>query len=145
MRNDETELTDGLQVIFIQMPLLTIDESEVENLPELEKWVIFLKEVSNEKKRELINRLMASSAGIREAGEILMTISDDFREWAIQESRYKGEVDYESGLLAAKCEGKEEGIQIGIENTARGMKAKNIPVETIIEITGLTAEQVAAL
>ena len=55
-----------------------------------------------------------------------MTISDDFREWAIQESHYKGKVDYESGLLATKCEGKEEGIRIGeqtgLETAAWGRK-----------------------
>ena len=70
-----------------------------------------------------------------------MTISADEREWAIQESRYKGKMDYESGLAASHAKGVEEGI----EKTARGMKAKNIPLETIVEITGLTAEQVAAL
>ena len=70
-----------------------------------------------------------------------MTISDDEREWAIQESRYKGKVDYEAGLIASHDKGVEEGI----EKTARGMKAKNLPIEMITEITGLTAEQVAAL
>ena len=70
-----------------------------------------------------------------------MTISDDEREWAIQESRYKGRMDYESGLVASFDKGKEEGK---IED-ARGMKAKNIPIYDIVEITGLTAEQVEAL
>ena len=84
---------------------------------------------------------MSSSKGIREAGEILMTISDDEREWAIQESRYKGKVDYEAGLLASHDKGVEEGK---LED-ARGMKAEGIPTETIVKITGLTAEQVEAL
>ena len=90
-----------------------------------------------------------------------MTISEDEKEWVRQESRLKAEMDYKSGLVTAerkglaegiekgKTEGREEGIQIGeqhgLETAARGMKAKNIPIETIIEITGLTAEQVAAL
>ena len=74
-----------------------------------------------------------------------MTISADEREWAIQESRYKGRMDYESGLAASFVKGKEEGLEEGLETAAKGMKAENIPVETIIKITGLTAEQVAAL
>ena len=78
-----------------------------------------------------------------------MTISKKDREWAIQESRYKGKVDYQSGMLEShdkgKAEGRAEGWAEGLETAARGMKAKNIPIETIIEITGLTAEQVAAL
>ena len=93
--------------------------------------------------------IMSSDEGIREAGEILMTISDDEREWAIQEMRYKAEVDREAFRIAAHDKGLEEGVEIGeqqgLETAARGMKAENIPVETIVKITGLTAEQVEAL
>ena len=143
MRNGDSELVDNLQIIFIQMPLVKIGEREREpkNFTEIEKWVIFLKYITDKSKRNLLNSIMGSSRGIREAGEILMTIIDDEREWAIQESRYKGKVDYEAGLIASHDKGLEEGI----EKTVRGMKAENIPVETIIKITGLTAEQVAAL
>ena len=76
-----------------------MDDDEAENLPELEKWGIFLKVGNDIEKRDLLNRLMASSEGIRE--------------------------------------GKMED--------ARGMKAENIPLETIVKITGFTPEQVAAL
>ena len=88
---------------------------------------------------------MATDRGIKEAGEILMTISADEREWAIQESRYKGRMDYESGLAASHAKGVEEGIEQGKLEDARSMKAKNLPIELITEITGLTSEQVAAL
>ena len=86
-----------------------------------------------------------------------MTISEDDKEWARQISRLKGEWDFKSSIITAKREGKaeglaegrEEGIQIGehqgLEIAARGMKEENIPIETITKITGLTAEQVAAL
>ena len=86
-----------------------------------------------------------------------MTISDDEREWAIQEMRYKAEVDREAfriaahdkGLAEGRAEGREEGLAEGrlegkIED-ARGMKAEGIPAETIVKITGLSAEQVEAL
>ena len=97
-------MTENLQIIFIQMPLLDARYEDLENLPELEKWVIFLREGNEPEKREFLNRLMASSRGIKEAGEILMTISEEERQWVIQESRYKAQMDYESGLLAAKHE-----------------------------------------
>ena len=149
VRNDEEELADNLQFIFMQLPLLAVDEDEAENLPELEKWGIFLKVGNDIEKRDLLNRLMASSEGIREAGEVLMEISEDLTAWAQQEMRYKAQMDYESGINTAHDkgmeEGRTEGIQIGVENTARGMKAENIPLETIIKITGLTPDQVAAL
>ena len=74
-----------------------------------------------------------------------MTISDDEREWFIQESRYKAQMDYESGINTAHDKGMEEGRTEGKMEDARGMKAENIPLETIVKITGLTPEQVAAL
>ena len=141
MKSGDIELCDTLQVIFIQMPLLKEETIEEKNLNEIEKWVIFLRDSTDKEKRDLLNRIMATDRGIKEAGEILMTISADEREWAIQESRYKGKMDYESGLAASHAKGVEEGL----ETAARGMKEKNIPLEDIVEITGLTAEQVAAL
>ena len=145
MRSGDIELCDTLQVIFIQMPLLKEETIEEKNLNEIEKWIIFLRDSTDKEKRDLLNRIMATNRGIKEAGEILMTISADEREWAIQESRYKGRMDYESGLAASFVKGKEEGREEGKLEDARGMKAKNIPLETIVEITGLTAEQIAAL
>ena len=141
----------------------------VENLPDIEKWIIFLKYSNDKEKRDLLNCIMGSSEGIKEAGEILMTISDDEREWAIQEMRYKAEVDREAfriadhekavsegraeglkqgrveGLELGRTEGLEQGRTEGLLKSARGMKAENIPLETIVKITGLTPDQVASL
>ena len=114
-------------------------------MPELEKWGIFLKVGNDIEKRDLLNRLMASSEGIREAGEVLMEISEDLTAWAQQEMRYKAQMDYESGINTAHHKGVEEGRAEGKMEDARGMKAENIPLETIVKITGLTPEQVAAL
>ncbi|MBQ6905223.1 MAG: Rpn family recombination-promoting nuclease/putative transposase [Spirochaetia bacterium] len=153
MRNEETVLTDMLRVIFVQLPLLKESGKEVKNFTDIEKWVIFLRDSTDKSKRDLLNEIMASDEGIREAGEILMTISEDEKEWARQISRLKGEWDFKSSVVTAKreglAEGRAEGEQIGekhgLETAARGMKAENIPIETIVKITGLTPEQVAAL
>ena len=157
MRNEKTVLTDKLQIIFVQMPRFKEGDKNVKNFTELEKWIIFLRDSTDKEKRDLLNEIMASDEGIREAGAVLMTISEDDKEWARQISRLKGEWDFKSSIITAKREGKaeglaegrEEGIQIGehqgLEIAARGMKEENIPIETITKITGLTAEQVAAL
>ena len=141
IKNDEEELVDNLQFIFIQMPLLDIGNKEIDTLPDLEKWVIFLKEGNDINKRDLLNKLMGSNDGIREAGEILMEISEDLKEWVRQEMRYKAQMDYQSGMISSYDKGKEEGK---IED-ARGMKAENIPIETIAKITGLASEQISSL
>ena len=141
MQNGDIELTDRLQIIFIQMPLVEIGEREIKNLSELEKWVIFLRDGTDRTKRDILNSIMESSPEIMNTGGILMNISKDLKEWAIQESRIKGELDYQSGLLASY----DTGLEKGLEQAARGMKTENIPSETISKITGLTQEQIAAL
>ena len=143
MKSGETVLAENLRIIFIQMPLFK--EENKENLHDIEKWIIFLRDSTNKEKRDLLNSIINTDEGIREAGEILMYISDDERERAIQESHYKAEVDRQAELLATHDQGVEEGRAEGMNDAARGMKAENIPIETITKITGLTAEQVAAL
>lgn len=127
------------------MPLVEIGEREIKNLSELEKWVIFLRDGTDRTKRDILNSIMESSPEIMNTGGILMNISRDLKEWAIQESRIKGELDYQSGLLASYDTGLEQGLAQGMEQAARGMKTENIPAETISRITGLTPEQIEAL
>ena len=55
--------------------------------------------------------------------------------------RYKAQVDAEAERIATF----DKGVEKGIEKTALGMKAENIPLDIIVKITGLTPEQVAAL
>ena len=145
MKSEETVLADNLRIIFIQMPLFKEEDKDEENLQDIEKWVIFLRDSTNKKKRDLLNSIINTDEGIKEAGEILMYISDDERERAIQESHYKAEVDRQAELMATHDLGVEEGEQKGLETAARGMKEESIPIETITKITGLTAEQVEAL
>ena len=149
IQNDaKEEMTECMQFIFVQLNLFKINGRKINNLLDIEKWIIFLRDSADKEKRDLLNSIMASDEGIREAGEILMTISKDIRAWARQEMRFKARQDREAEAALHKMQleqAEENGIQLGIEKTARGMKAKNIPIETIIEITGLTEEQVAAL
>ncbi len=49
------------------------------------------------------------------------------------------------GHAIGKAEGEAEGIIKGKLEAARQMLAKNLPEDLIIEITGLTPEQLAAL
>lgn len=165
LQSGDTVLTDRLQVIFVQMPFLKLADIDIDNLLDIDKWVIFLRDSTDNDKRDLLNKIMESDEGIKEAGEILMAISDDERAWALQEMRYKAEVDREAfrisalekgleegraegraeGIAEGREEGRKEGIAQGKLEAARGMKAENIPIETIVKITGLTAEQVTAL
>ena len=145
IRDDKVKIEDTFVFVFIQMPFLQIGERDVTNLSDIEKWIIFLRDSTDKSKRDLLNRIMASNDGIREAGEILMEISESLREWSKKEMRFKAEADRLAALDASHDKGLEEGIAQGKMEVARGMKAENIPVETIVKITGLTTEQIEAL
>jgi predicted transposase/invertase (TIGR01784 family) len=141
IRDEKVKIEDTFIFVFIQMPLLRIGGRDVKNLSDLEKWVIFLRESTDKNKRDLLNEIMSSNEGIREAGEILMEISKELREWSRKEMRYKAEVD----KLAALATAREDGRTEGLETAARGMKAEGISVETIVKITGLSPEQISSL
>ena len=141
IRDEKVKIEDTFIFVFIQMPLLRIGDRDVKNLSDIEKWVIFLRESTDRNKRDLLNEIMSSNEGIREAGEILMEISEELREWSRKEMRYKAEVDKLAALATAREDGRTEGKL----EVARGMKTEGIPIETIIKITGLTAEQIEAL
>jgi predicted transposase/invertase (TIGR01784 family) len=76
-------------------------------------------------------------------------------------SRFKFEMDYKSGIIDAREEGMEEGIQVGRQEgiqagrqeggrekaveIAKAMKELGNSVEMIAHITGLSPDEVAGL
>ena len=72
------------------------------------------------------------------------------RETGREEGREEGhKVGKEEGLKEGKEEGKEEGRAEGVKQNsfdiAKRMLEKGIDIETISELTGLTAEEVSIL
>ena len=61
--------------------------------------------------------------------------------------------DIANGMDAAEKKGIEKGEKIGMEKgraegiieTARNAKALNLPIETIVQLTGLTPGKIAAI
>ena len=64
----------------------------------------------------------------------------------LEEGRVEGR---EKGLEEGRVEGREEGLvkgeERGILKVARNMKEKNMPMDIIIQMTGLTAEDIERL
>lgn len=75
------------------------------------------------------------------------------KDRALYDAALKQYRDYQSSLTYAEEKGFEKGVQQGIEKgiqqgllkVAQSMKALGMPVETILEVTGLTQEQVSKL
>ena len=76
-----------------------------------------------------------------------LTGDEEIRRLA--ELREKWEMDWNSSMDYSKREGIKEGVTEGrkkerLEN-AKKMKEKNIPIETIVEITVLTKKEIEKL
>ena len=91
------------------------------------------------------NELINSDEGIKEAAKILLEMSNDPKQWEIQEKRIKFLEKQRAEYNAYYNKGKEIGKKEEMLKNALRMKGENIPDETIIKITGLSAEQVALL
>ena len=101
---------------------------------------------------------------IYEGDEVVMDIinkqeefSRDNEEWETFRSENELEEEYQLGIEYAKEEGKKEGIEEGIEKgielgklqgikkVVKSMLDKNMDIKNIIEITGLSEEEILSL
>ncbi|MDM8545984.1 Rpn family recombination-promoting nuclease/putative transposase [Candidatus Venteria ishoeyi] len=103
----------------------------------LDEWIYFFK---NEQIKEDF-----TARGLRQAKETLdvLKMNEQERyayEYHQEQLHYEASM-YESSYIAAKLEGKAEGILI----TAKNMKQAGIPVATIAQVTGLSIAQIEVL
>ena len=82
---------------------------------------------------------------IKEAASEYEYLTGEAAEQRLAFLREKGERDYISGMEYAKNIGIEQGGKDKQLEIAKKMKDKNIPTDEIIEITGLTKEEIEKL
>ena len=138
--NKEEEIaTESVEMHFIELPKKKKKNPGVENKIEQWLWTI----IGEEEKIEMAEK---DNKEIKKAIEIVDTMSMDKRERELYEARLKGEFNYSISINVAKNEGREEGEQIGKKKTqkeiVKKMLSKKMPIEEIIEITGLTRKQI---
>lgn len=138
--NKEEEIaTESVEMHFIELPKFKKKNPGVENKIEQWLWTI----IGEEEKIEMAEK---DNKEIKKAIEIVDTMSMDKRERELYEARLKGEFNYSISINVAKNEGREEGKQIGKKKTqkeiVKKMLSKKMPIEEIIEITGLTRKEI---
>ena len=120
---------------------------------ELELWLRFIQTNDKAVREELGRR----NAVMQYANEVMNQFYADKQERLNYEAAVRYESDratlweagVDKGILIGEKRGLRRGEQQGRRSekieTARNMKARNFDAETIREITGLTAEQIAEL
>ena len=130
-------LTSYFQIVIIEIPK-AIKEYEKNKNNEVLQWMKFL---DNPEDME-VRKIMEENQDIKEAKEELDKISQDdiLRRMALKAKLER--MDHKQELYEAKRDGKAEGRLDGIKETALKMLQKGIDIQTIIEITGLTEEEI---
>jgi predicted transposase/invertase (TIGR01784 family) len=144
MRHDENNelLTDAIRVIYLELSKLDeILEKPVTDMTDLEKWAVFFKYANVPTCRKIVNKIIESKEVLQMAGELLISVSQDEHERAVNRSRRMYQTDLQSDMATAEDNGELRG-RLAV---ARNLMKRNRPIDEIIEDTGLTREEVEKL
>ena len=139
---EEEYLTDMVKYYIIELPKFKKKKPKVADL--LEKWLYV---IGGDQK--MMEECKKENKEIKEAVEQLTQMSADEYERELYEIRERSRLTYNTEMYEARRKGMEEGEVKGKaeekKKIAKKMKEKGADIEYIIEITGLTEEEIEAL
>ncbi len=112
---DGRELSNALNIVFIELPKVARLEKSLDTNSLLENWALFLKDADNPKKNSLIKELTTKEAGLMQAQQSLSNISANQSLWIKQYREEIAERDYLSSMEASIEEGFSKGLAHGIQ------------------------------
>ena len=134
-------LTDELEMHFIQLPKCKKEDVKTK----LDQWMQFIGNIS----KEGVEKAMKENKEIKKAQEELEYLTGDEAERRLAELREKKILDDLWGRTGARKEGEKQGETKGEKKkaleVAQKMKLKNMEIQEIVEITGLTKEEIEKL
>ena len=133
-RKEQGMLTDRLEIHYIELKKFLKKKPEMNN--KLEQWLWLL--IGEEEKVRMASK---KNKTIEKVVEDLDEMSADENERLEAYKRKLAIWDYNLNIEEAK----EEGLQEGMRKIAKKMQQKGIDVKEIIEITGLTEEEISNL
>ena len=110
---DGRELTNLLNIVFLELPKLAGKEANLSANSALENWGIFLKEADNPNKIATIKDLAKKEEGIMAAEFVLTYMSGDRLRWARQFQEEMADIDRRSSAAAILEKGMEKGMEKG--------------------------------
>ncbi len=147
-KNTNEELTDVMELHFIEIPKLRKLENSEDISDMLEAWITFIESPTS----KLIDKLEMSSDEIKEAKEELVRLSGNDKERERYEKRFESLLEQNSLLANAERKGLQKGIEKGKKEGAKQEKiliAKNLldvlDDEIISNKTGLSLKEIKEL
>ena len=118
-KNTNEELTDVMELHFIEIPKLKKLENSEDISDMLEAWITFIESPTS----ELIDKLEMSLDEIKEAKEELLRLSGNDKERERYEKRFESLLEQNSLLANAERKGLQKGIEKGKkEGLKKGLK-----------------------
>ena len=135
---EEEYLTDMVKYYIIELPKFKKKKPKVADL--LEKWLYVIGG-----DRKMMEECKKENEEIKEAVEQLTQMSADEYERELYEIRERSRLTYNTEMYEARRKGLEEGKTEERKEIAKKMKEKGTDITYIIEITGLTEEEIKEL
>ena len=142
---------DKLTFIYLGMPKFNKTEDELTSM--FEKWLFVLRNLSRlmERPKALQERIFTKLFEAAEIAKFTKLEYDSYEESLKAYRDWKNTIDtekkisWEEGHEKGREEGFEEGQEKKTIEMARNLKVKGIPINIIVECSGLTEEQINAL
>ena len=135
-KHREYEIIKGMKWYFIELPKFRKAHPNMDE--KLNQWLAFI----DDNDRGKIKMAEKKNKTLEKARKEMTYLTGDEEIRRLAELREKWEMDWNSSMDYSKKEGIKEGAKKKNLENARKMKEKNIPIETIVEITGLTKEEI---
>ena len=110
-----------------------------------ERWAVYLEYLTDRSKRSKINEIAELEEGIAMASGVLVKVSRDEEERARIMRQEKTELDWISYMAYAKEEGHAEGLEKGLQETAKKALEEGASIDFVSKITGLDPETIRSL
>jgi predicted transposase/invertase (TIGR01784 family) len=130
-------LTEDIEINIIEIPKIYKKIGEKEN-EKLIEWLSFLEAPDS---KEVLS-YMENNENMKKAKEKLNVISGDAKIRRIAELRKKALMDEKDAEYTGYTNGLEEGKSQTISEMVRKMKEKKTDIKYIMEITGLSEEEI---
>ena len=139
-KNDKRLLTDDLELRIIEIPKADkILKNDKYN--KIAQWLTFFDNPNTER----VEEIMKENEEVKKANSVLYEMSEDEELQRLAELREKWDLDERSALGHEKEDGIIEGEKKAKIEIARRMKKKGIDLKDIVEMTGLTKEDIEKL
>ncbi len=132
--------SDDLELVFAELPKFTQTENELDSI--IDKWLYFLKHVDD---LTIIPDTLSNVPEIKHAFDLANRASWTAKELEEQESYEMIIQDQRGAISLAEKKAKAQGVAETLETVGINLLRTGMAIEQVAQLTGLTAEQVAAL